>query len=326
MAELRIGTVLPPIGDMKVGETNVSKICSGSTLVWPPGACAGYTFADKAALQIAVNEWVSNEAQAIINYGQINTWCTGNVTNMTQLFKDKTTFNDDISSWDVSNVTDTQGMFQGATSFNQDIGSWDTSNVTSMSSMFNGATAFNQDINTKQVTVNGVTYTAWDVSSVASMVYMFNNAQSFNQPIGNWDTSGLVGGNLYATFKDAIAFNQDINTKQVTVNGATYTAWDVSTVTNMTYAFNGATAFDQNLDDWEPTGVLTGANMITMFTDSGLTTNNYDLILIGWSALTLKVNVVFGGGPQYSAGTAATARQSIIDNFGWSIPDAGEAP
>ena len=326
MAELRIGTVLPPIGDIKVGETNVSKIYSGSTLVWPPGACAGYTFADKAALQIAVNEWVSNEAQAIINYGQINTWCTGNVTNMSELFKDKTTFNDDISNWDVSNVTNMYGMFWGASSFNQDISSWDVSSVTSMSNMFRDATSFNQDINTKQVTVNGVTYTAWDVSNVIQMSYMFDNAIIFNQDIGNWDTSGLGSNALYATFKDAIAFNQDINTKQVTVNGVTYKAWDVSNATTMIYAFNGATAFDQNLDGWEPTSVTSGLNMALMFTDSGLTTNNYDLILIGWSALTLKNGVTFGGGPQYSAGTAATARQSIIDTYFWNIPDAGEAP
>ena len=49
--------------------------------------CTGYVFANKAALQTAVNLWISNESSAIATYGQINTWCTGNVTTMLELFK-----------------------------------------------------------------------------------------------------------------------------------------------------------------------------------------------------------------------------------------------
>ena len=33
---------------------------------------------------------------------------------MTELFKDKTTFNGNISSWDVSNVTNMSAMFRGS--------------------------------------------------------------------------------------------------------------------------------------------------------------------------------------------------------------------
>ena len=80
--------------------------------------CTGYVFANKAALQTAVNLWISNESSAIATYGQINTWCTGNVTDMSELFKNKTTFNDDISNWDVSNVTNMESnMFSGAKAF-----------------------------------------------------------------------------------------------------------------------------------------------------------------------------------------------------------------
>ena len=52
----------------------------------------------KAELQTAVNLWVSDEASALSQYGDINTWDVSLVTEMNDLFKDKSTFNDDISS------------------------------------------------------------------------------------------------------------------------------------------------------------------------------------------------------------------------------------
>ena len=48
----------------------------------------------------------NNNCTVATTYGwPMNTWCVGNVTDMTSLFKDKETFNEDISNWDVSNVT-----------------------------------------------------------------------------------------------------------------------------------------------------------------------------------------------------------------------------
>nr|WP_287422408.1 BspA family leucine-rich repeat surface protein [Candidatus Brachybacter algidus] len=51
-----------------------------------------------------------------------------------------------MGGWNTSNVTDMSAMFYNATSFNQDIGGWNTSNVINMNYMFYEATAFNQDI------------------------------------------------------------------------------------------------------------------------------------------------------------------------------------
>jgi hypothetical protein len=67
--------------------------------------------------------------------------------------------------------------------------------------------------------------------------------------------------------------------------------------------------------------------MSDMFMNAGLSTANYDDLLIGWSTITpnetpLKQNVVFSGGnSNYCNGE--TARNSIISNYGWTITDAG---
>ena len=62
------------------------------------------------------------------------------VSNMTNMFRNATMVNSDISEWDVSNVTNMGTMFALATSFDQNVGDWDVSNVSDMSNMFIGAT------------------------------------------------------------------------------------------------------------------------------------------------------------------------------------------
>ena len=78
---------------------------------------------------------------------------TSNLTNMSIMFYQDTSFNSDISSWDVSSVIHMGGMFRETTVFNQDISSWDVSSVIDMGSMFNGAKSFNQDLSKWCVTL-----------------------------------------------------------------------------------------------------------------------------------------------------------------------------
>ena len=123
--------------------------------------------------------------------------CTTFVNNMSDLFKDNSSFNSDINFWDTSNVTTMNSIFENATAFNQDIGNWDTSSVTDMSSMFYEASSFNQDIGN------------WNTSSVTDMVGMFYEATSFNKDIGSWDTSKVTS--MERMFWAAEAFNQDLS-------------------------------------------------------------------------------------------------------------------
>ncbi len=52
-----------------------------------------------------------------------------------------------MDTWNVSSDTDMSHMFADATSFNQDISTWDVSSVTDMSQMFYYALSFNQPLN-----------------------------------------------------------------------------------------------------------------------------------------------------------------------------------
>jgi surface protein len=149
---------------------------------------------NKAELQTAVDLWVDDNDAALSTYGEINTWNVSLITNMSDLFINKTAFDDDISSWDVSNAWNINQMFRGAESFNQDISSWDVSSVTAMSSIFYDASSFNQNIS------------SWDVSNVTSLGGMFKYALNFNQDISSWDVSSVT--NMGGMFLQATSFHQ----------------------------------------------------------------------------------------------------------------------
>jgi len=235
---------------------------NGITIKAKDGVSAGTTGALNGVTYTAVdNTTLKSMAD---NSKDLTKVVTSLVTNMTYLFDRKETFNQDIGSWDVSNVTNMSGMFDKARSFNQDISSWDVGNVTNMSRMFVGDHAFNQDIGN------------WDVSNVTTMETMFLNAREFNQDIGHWDISkvtdmsymfayGVFNGDISnwntSSVTDMLSmffeapFNQPINTKEVTVNGQTYTAWDTSSVTDMSFMFDGASVFNQSLNGWDTSSV-----------------------------------------------------------------------
>jgi len=126
----------------------------------------------------------------------MNSWCVGNVTDLSSLFSDMSTFNEDINGWNTSSVILMERMFWNATSFNRDLSNFDTSSVTGMSYMFWGATLFNGDVS------------SFDTSSVIGMYAMFWGASSFNRDVSNFDTSKVV--NLREMFYNARSFNQDL--------------------------------------------------------------------------------------------------------------------
>ena len=76
--------------------------------------------------------------------------------------------------------------------------------------------------------------------------------------------------------------------------------------------------------------------MTTMFHESIIPTISYDATLIGWEATlqsafpsgtgyTPTISISFGSSEYTGGGAAATARASLISNFGWTITDGGIA-
>ncbi len=216
--------------------------------------------ANKAALQAEIRKAIGTHGNNV----NLNYIDTSDVTDMSWLFKDKATFNGDISKWNTSKVTNMIGMFMGAKAFNQPLNNWNVSKVTNMQAMFLAAEAFNQSLtkwNTSKVTnmqdmFDGATVfnqplDSWIVSSVTNMSYMFRNANAFNQSLTKWNTSKVT--NMSSMFRNAKAFNQSLN------------KWNTSKVTNMSSMFNGAKAFNQSLNKWNTSKVT---NMSSMFKEA----------------------------------------------------------
>jgi surface protein len=306
------GNFNQPIGNWDVGNvTNMGNMFTGASAFNQP--------IDSWDVQNVSN--MEDMFRGAVTFNQpLNTWNTQSVNETGSMFQNASAFNQPIGSWDVSNVTDMNNMFALATAFNQILNNWDVSNVTNMSNMFYEADAFDQDINGWDVGQVTLMYSmfayadvfnqdlnSWDVSQVTDMDEIFYDMPLFNGDISNWNVGNVQ--NMQHAFDSSPLFNQDLS------------AWDVSNVTNMSSMFRSCTAFDQNLGNWDVSNVI---NMSNMFNGVTLSTSNYDSLLIGWSALTLQNSVVFDGGNSlYCEG--ASARQSIINNFGWNISDAGIA-
>ena len=238
--------------------------------------------------------WFSDQALATATYGHIKDWNVTGVTNMSQAFKDKSTFDENITGWDVSNVTNMADMFRGATSFNQPIGDWNVSSVTSMTCMFLGASTFNQPI------------AHWDTSKVTRMEYMFSQAVTFNQPIGNWDTSKVT--RMHYMFNAASAFNQPIAN------------WNVSSVTNMGSMFNGASSFNEPISDWNTSSVT---DLNRMFTNA--TSFNQDLSSWEISNVT-DMSDLFFDAHALSSGNKGLIHSSFSSNSNWNTDWSAHVP
>ncbi len=143
-----------------------------------------------------------------------------------------------------------------------------------------------------------------DMSAVSDLSYMFLNCSQFNQDIGNWDVSNVT--NMSHMFQNCASYNQSMRN------------WDVSNVIDMSMMFWNASNFDQNIGDWDVGNVH---SMQDMFQGGGMSTMNYDSLLIVWASLPqLQNNVPFNAGnSNYCEG--ADARQSIISSYTWMIDD-----
>jgi surface protein len=110
--------------------------------------------------------------------GDLSTWDTSAVTDMSIMFQAALTFKGiGLSNWDTSSVSTLFATFEEAGSFIGNISTWDTSKVLDMQRTFQYASSFNGDIS------------QWNVSNVMSFSYAFSGASSFNRDLSAWDVS-----------------------------------------------------------------------------------------------------------------------------------------
>ena len=148
------GSPTATVAHFPLAANGVTVVCSAAA-VGDTGDVGGVVYTKRSKAQI--DALVDAE-----DYAPLATTCTSNVTDMTAMFYEATSFNQDIGSWDVSSVTNMKYMFQDAIVFNGDISSWDVSSVKKMTYMFYNATSFNQNLS------------GWCVSNIISMLSNFD--------------------------------------------------------------------------------------------------------------------------------------------------------
>ena len=199
-----------------------------------------------------------------------------------------------------SAVTSMTSMFLFASNVNPDVSDWDVSAVTRMNSMFSGATNANPDVKD------------WDVSSVLNMGNLFQSATSADPDVSDWDVSSVISVN--GMFQGATNANPDVSN------------WNVSSVIDMRSMFFSATNANPDVSSWNVSSVT---SMASMFGHSGLSTANYDAFLINLANNNVNgsvADVTLGAtGIYYTSDAAKTARDTLINDRGWMITDAGEA-
>lgn len=104
-------------------------------------------------------------------------------------------------------------------------------------------------------------------STVTNTVSMFRNARAFNQNINSWDVTNIR--TIYAMFRKASAFNQPLD------------CWNISNATNMTSMFRDAKAFNQDISEWNVSHVN---NMFAMFRGA----TNFNQSLHTWNVENVK--------------------------------------
>ena len=204
----------------------------------------------------------------------------------------------DASATDAPTVSTTSlaNSFNNCTNFNGAIGNWDIGTVTTLNSCFFNASTFNKSLN------------SWNVSNVTNLFRTFRDCNSFDQDLNSWDTSNVA--TMFHTFYNCQQFNGDIY------------SWDTTNVENMREMFFNCDLFDQSLAAWTIANVSNFINFMKNAT--GLSTSNYDATLIAWQANPHDNNISINFGDSIYSAAAAPARQSLIDDDGWTIIDGGE--
>lgn len=179
---------------------------------------------------------------------------------------------------------------------------------------------------TYNIEVNG-TLQGWSFNNSGDCGLMTDISQWGNFSFGN--TAGMfygcsnmtisatdsptIGTNLNSCFRDCASITE--------ISGIS--SWTVSAITDMAYLFNNCSSLGSigDISGWDISAVT---DMTDMFNgaDDALTSENYDLLLIAWSALTVQSNVTAHFGDTiYTTLNGFNGKKTLIDTYNWTITD-----
>ena len=195
---------------------------------------------------------------------------------------------------------------------NQNITAIDIPNLTQCTNMYRMFRNANFE------TVNLV---GWDVTNVTTMQDMFRGAASFTNydpiiDVSGWDMSNCQ--NIRYMFSDFGKFGSTGHNGYI----GDISNWDTGNVVMMDAFAKSDIISGPNFTaaNWDITNVI---NAIEIGIPQ--TIENYDATLINFASQSPQSNLVCKFGANQYSYEAAAARQTLIDTYGWTITDGGQA-
>lgn len=226
-------------------------------------------------------------------------WNVTSVTNWQNSFR-ANNLNPIITGWIHSGVTKVRQMFLNNSSWNRSLDGQDFSGVTDAYEFMRGCSGFNSSVANLSFGTN------------ANLYGMMQSCTAFTGTgLDSWDTSNVDSFNR--TFSSCSNMNGDLS------------SWNTSNATNMTYMLNQCDAYRGAMSGWD----INQVTNLTAFMNgaTGITTANYDALLIAWDAqgtMSFSGTANFGGSQYTAGGAAATAHASLVTKWG-GIADGGTA-
>lgn len=209
-----------------IGNWDTSQVTSMESIFYKAANFTGGGVGNWNVSQVTSFQWAFRSAAAFD--ADLGNWDVSQATSMRTMFNGTFVFKGiGVDKWNVSRVIDFDACFKDAYSFDADLSGWDTSSATSMERMFDNAAKF-----------EGIGISNWNVEQVSDMTAMFVGANHFNANLSTWNVSNVK--NMAMMFTDALNFK-----------GNGLKNWNVAQVTDMSAAFGGASAFDEDLKFWD---------------------------------------------------------------------------
>ena len=134
-----------------------------------------------------------------------------------------------------------------------------------------------------------------------------------------WDTSDV--SSFRSSFYNSKLFsNENENTLDLS-------NWDTSNVNDFSYMFymgNGKGKVDFNMGAWDIENMTQAISFYAGFNAQPISIENYNSTLISWAAQNATSNISISFGSSQYTYEAASARQTLIDTYGWTITDGGQ--